>query len=65
MLIVAGEIIRIGGPKERFMQTGSILAITCTVNHNGGEGPDQIIWFHGGTLLDYDAPRGGIALQVI
>ena len=52
------------GPKERFMQKGSILAITCTVDHNGGEGPDQIIWFHGGAVLDYDSERGGIALQV-
>ncbi|XP_045105878.1 Down syndrome cell adhesion molecule-like protein Dscam2 [Portunus trituberculatus] len=53
----------IEGPRERYIQEGSILAVTCTVEHEGGAAVQAVVWFRGATRLDYDSPRGGIALQ--
>lgn len=61
---IADTEVRIKGAGERYIQQGSILAVTCTVDHSNGRGPQAVVWFLGATRLDYDAPRGGIALQV-
>ncbi|XP_045127483.1 basement membrane-specific heparan sulfate proteoglycan core protein-like [Portunus trituberculatus] len=55
--------VRIEGAGERYIQQGSILAVTCTADHPGGRGPQAVVWYRGAARLDYDAPRGGIALQ--
>ncbi|XP_063885315.1 zwei Ig domain protein zig-8-like [Scylla paramamosain] len=55
--------VRIEGAHERYIQRGSILAITCTVDHKGRAGPRQVAWYQGAARLHYDSPRGGIALQ--
>lgn len=59
-----GTQVRIEGPHERYIQRGSILAVTCTVDHKGRAGPQQVAWYQGAARLHYDSPRGGIALQV-
>ncbi|MPC18579.1 hypothetical protein E2C01_011467 [Portunus trituberculatus] len=56
--------VHIEGAHERYIQRGSILAITCTVDHKGRAGPRQVAWYQGAARLHYDSPRGGIALQV-
>ena len=56
--------VHIEGAHERYIQRGSILAITCTVDHPGRTGPRQVAWYQGAARLHYDSPRGGIALQV-
>lgn len=60
----AGTQVRIEGAHERYIQRGSILAVTCTVDHKGRAGPQQVAWYQGAARLHYDSPRGGIALQV-
>lgn len=59
-----GTQVRIEGAHERYIQRGSILAVTCTVDHKGRAGPEQVAWYQGAARLHYDSPRGGIALQV-
>ncbi|XP_045124136.1 basement membrane-specific heparan sulfate proteoglycan core protein-like [Portunus trituberculatus] len=56
-------MVRIEGTDERYIQKGSILAITCTVDHKERAGPSQVAWYQGAARLHYDSPRGGIALQ--
>ena len=45
------------------MQAGSSLSLECVVRHTHSA-PAAVIWYHGTQVLDYDSPRGGIALQV-
>ncbi|XP_063888492.1 basement membrane-specific heparan sulfate proteoglycan core protein-like isoform X3 [Scylla paramamosain] len=54
---------RIEGAQERYIQEGSILAVTCTVEHEGRAAVEAVVWYRGAARLDYDSPRGGIALQ--
>ena len=61
---MTGTQVRIEGAGERYIQQGSILAVTCTADHPGDRGPRAVVWYRGAARLDYDAPRGGIALQV-
>ncbi|CAL4078324.1 unnamed protein product, partial [Meganyctiphanes norvegica] len=51
------------GETTRYIQRGSILAITCKVYHPPLEAPAQVLWFHGKENIDYDSPRGGISIQ--
>ncbi|XP_069956931.1 zwei Ig domain protein zig-8-like [Cherax quadricarinatus] len=53
----------IEGPRERHIQTGSILAVMCVVRHSPHSPPDHILWFHGATNIDYDSSRGGVSIQ--
>lgn len=62
--IPPGTLVELEGPPERFIQLGSVLAVTCIIKHDYQRGPGHITWYHGGTKLDYDSPRGGISLQV-
>nr|XP_045604523.1 zwei Ig domain protein zig-8-like [Procambarus clarkii] len=55
--------VHIEGAHERYIQRGSVLAVTCTVTHRLNKGPQHVVWYHGAARLDYDAPRGGIALE--
>ncbi|KAF2365052.1 Immunoglobulin I-set [Trinorchestia longiramus] len=56
-------MVELEGPAERFIQLGSVLAVTCIIKHEYQRGPGHVTWYHGGTKLDYDSPRGGISLQ--
>nr|XP_045602715.1 zwei Ig domain protein zig-8-like [Procambarus clarkii] len=58
-----GTQVHISGAEERYIQEGSVLAVTCTVAHHHMKGPHAVVWYQGARRLDYDAPRGGIALQ--
>lgn len=60
---MTGTQVRIEGAGERYIQQGSILAVTCTADHPSGWGPQAVVWYRGAARLDYDSPRGGIALQ--
>ncbi|XP_069948041.1 uncharacterized protein [Cherax quadricarinatus] len=55
--------VHIEGAHERYIQQGSVLAVTCTIAHHINKGPQHVVWYQGAARLDYDAPRGGIALQ--
>ncbi|XP_069186838.1 zwei Ig domain protein zig-8-like [Procambarus clarkii] len=58
-----GTQVHISGAEERYIQEGSVLAVTCTVAHHHMKGPHAVVWYQGARRLDYDVPRGGIALQ--
>ncbi|XP_042861179.1 zwei Ig domain protein zig-8-like [Penaeus japonicus] len=51
------------GGRERFLQAGSSLSLECVVTHTRAP-PTAVLWYHNSDVLDYDSPRGGIALQV-
>ncbi|KAK4292419.1 hypothetical protein Pmani_034813 [Petrolisthes manimaculis] len=51
------------GGGARFLQAGSSLALECVVTHTRAP-PTAVLWYHDNHVLDYDAPRGGISLQV-
>ncbi|XP_071519161.1 zwei Ig domain protein zig-8-like isoform X2 [Panulirus ornatus] len=55
--------VHIDGAQERYIQQGSVLSVRCTILHQYNKGPAHVVWYQGATRLDYDAPRGGIALQ--
>ncbi|KAK7074524.1 hypothetical protein SK128_020121, partial [Halocaridina rubra] len=56
-------MVLIEGPMERYIQRGSVLALTCVIHHPRGQPPNQVLWFHGTINIDYDSPRGGISVQ--
>ena len=56
--------VRIEGPQERFIQEGSVLALTCLVTHQRRRVPAHLLWFRGTQRLDYNSPRGGVSVQV-
>lgn len=51
------------GGGARFLQVGSSLVLECIVTHTSAP-PTAVLWYHDNNVLDYDAPRGGISLQV-
>ncbi|KAK3854825.1 hypothetical protein Pcinc_038717 [Petrolisthes cinctipes] len=51
------------GGGARFLQVGSSLVLECVVTHTRAP-PTAVLWYHGNDVLDYDASRGGISLQV-
>ncbi|CAL4067060.1 unnamed protein product, partial [Meganyctiphanes norvegica] len=48
---------------DRYINQGEILAVTCSIFHEKNNGPNTVVWYQGAARLDYDSPRGGIALQ--
>ncbi|XP_045119612.1 uncharacterized protein LOC123509390 isoform X2 [Portunus trituberculatus] len=62
-LIVEVQQARINGPTEVYVQRGSTIRLTCTLNthsdHVGG-----VTWFHDAQPLDYDSPRGGVSVEI-
>ncbi|XP_047489137.1 uncharacterized protein LOC125039341 [Penaeus chinensis] len=61
--LVGGYGTHIVGGRERFLQAGSSLSLECVVTHTRAP-PTAVLWYHNSDVLDYDSPRGGIALQV-
>ncbi|KAA0201690.1 hypothetical protein HAZT_HAZT004451 [Hyalella azteca] len=51
------------GKEQRFLQAGSLLSLDCVVRHTKNP-PPAVLWYKNGELLDYDSPRGGIAIQL-
>ncbi|XP_047489949.1 V-set and immunoglobulin domain-containing protein 2-like [Penaeus chinensis] len=54
---------RIVGESSRYLQAGSSLALECVVTHTH-DPPPALLWFRQQRLLDYDSPRGGIAIML-
>ncbi|XP_039291265.1 uncharacterized protein LOC111054794 [Nilaparvata lugens] len=51
----------IAGAPEVFVKRGSTISLLCTVSTNQRTG--AVTWYQGPSLIDFDAPRGGIALE--
>ncbi|XP_039291781.1 fibroblast growth factor receptor-like 1 isoform X2 [Nilaparvata lugens] len=51
----------IAGAPEVFVKRGSTISLLCTVSTNQRTG--AVTWYQGSSLIDFDAPRGGIALE--
>ncbi|XP_064122390.1 immunoglobulin superfamily DCC subclass member 3-like [Macrobrachium nipponense] len=51
------------GGSERYIQAGSSLVVECVVTHTS-DPPPALFWYYQQRLLDYDHPRGGIAIMV-
>ncbi|XP_017766803.1 PREDICTED: basement membrane-specific heparan sulfate proteoglycan core protein-like isoform X4 [Eufriesea mexicana] len=53
---------KILGPEDVYVKKGSTISLTCTVNVPSTP-PSIVFWHHGGALVDFDSPRGGISLE--
>ncbi|XP_071519166.1 zwei Ig domain protein zig-8-like [Panulirus ornatus] len=51
------------GTPSRYLQMGSSLLLECVVTYTTHP-PPALLWYHHNTRLDYDSPRGGIAIMV-
>jgi len=51
----------LGNPNV-FIESGSVLNLTCVVKHAISK-PAFIIWKHGTKTIDYSSPRGGISVE--
>ncbi|XP_018012105.1 uncharacterized protein LOC108669310 [Hyalella azteca] len=63
MVTASPPTVRIEGPGERYIQEGSVLALTCLVTHRHRRAPAHLLWFRGTERLDYNSPRGGVSVQ--
>ena len=62
---ISGNLrVEIIGPRERFIEEGSELTLTCVITAVN-EPSNVVYWYHGSTLIDYNSPRGGVNLKVI
>ncbi|XP_063218513.1 transmembrane and immunoglobulin domain-containing protein 1-like [Bacillus rossius redtenbacheri] len=52
----------IWGPDEVYVKKGSTISLTCSLNVHSSP-PSSVLWYHGGGVLDFDSPRGGISLE--
>ncbi|KAJ8679051.1 hypothetical protein QAD02_014838, partial [Eretmocerus hayati] len=59
VLDVQAEIL---GQAEVYVKRGSTISLTCTVNSQGVP-PSNVTWYHAGTVIDFDGPRGGVSLE--
>ncbi|XP_054009517.1 zwei Ig domain protein zig-8-like isoform X1 [Hylaeus anthracinus] len=53
---------RILGPEDVYVKKGSTISLTCTVNVQRPP-PSSVSWHHGGAVVDFDSPRGGVSLE--
>ncbi|XP_043283589.1 lachesin-like isoform X4 [Venturia canescens] len=53
---------KILGTTELYVKKGSTISLTCTVNVQSTP-PSSVIWHHGGAVVDFDSPRGGVSLE--
>ncbi|XP_048267420.1 basement membrane-specific heparan sulfate proteoglycan core protein-like isoform X2 [Bombus affinis] len=53
---------KILGPEEVYVKKGSTISLTCTVNVQSTP-PSSVSWHHGGAVVDFDSPRGGVSLE--
>ncbi|XP_076223822.1 zwei Ig domain protein zig-8 isoform X2 [Nomia melanderi] len=52
----------IPGPEDVYVMKGSMISLTCTVNVQSTP-PSSVSWHHGGSVVDFDSPRGGVSLE--
>ncbi|XP_015603619.1 hemicentin-2 [Cephus cinctus] len=53
---------KIWGPQEVYVKKGSTISLTCTVNAQDVP-PGNLTWYHAGSVIDFDGPRGGVSLE--
>lgn len=53
---------KILGQEDVYVKKGSTISLTCTVNVQSTP-PSSVAWRHGGAVVDFDSPRGGISLE--
>ncbi|XP_012347055.1 uncharacterized protein LOC100867495 isoform X2 [Apis florea] len=61
-MCVAAAQAKILGPEDVFVKKGSTISLTCTVNVQSTP-PSSVSWHHGGDVVDFDSPRGGVSLE--
>ncbi|XP_071550357.1 uncharacterized protein [Panulirus ornatus] len=55
--------VEILGPRERYIEEGSSLTLSCLVTSSFG--PSTLVyWYHDTRMIDYTSPRGGIKLKI-
>ncbi|XP_029663537.1 basement membrane-specific heparan sulfate proteoglycan core protein-like [Formica exsecta] len=52
----------ISGPEDVYVKKGSTISLTCEVNVRSTP-PSSVSWHHGGAVVDFDSPRGGVSLE--
>ncbi|XP_043513812.1 zwei Ig domain protein zig-8-like [Frieseomelitta varia] len=53
---------KILGPEDVYVKKGSTISLTCSVNVQSTP-PSSVSWHHGGAVLDFNSPRGGVSLE--
>ncbi|XP_076241452.1 immunoglobulin superfamily DCC subclass member 4 isoform X1 [Calliopsis andreniformis] len=53
---------KILGSEDVYVKKGSTISLTCTVNVQSTP-PSSVSWHHGGAVVDFDSPRGGVSLE--
>ncbi|XP_066583339.1 lachesin-like isoform X2 [Prorops nasuta] len=53
---------KILGTEDVYVKKGSTISLTCTVNVQSTP-PSSVSWHHGGAVVDFDSPRGGVSLE--
>ncbi|XP_076388758.1 zwei Ig domain protein zig-8 isoform X2 [Megachile rotundata] len=53
---------KILGQADVYVKKGSTISLTCTVNVQSTP-PSSVSWHHGGAVVDFDSPRGGVSLD--
>ncbi|XP_033332002.1 zwei Ig domain protein zig-8 isoform X2 [Megalopta genalis] len=61
-LSVEAAQAKILGPEDVYVKKGSTISLTCTVNVQSIP-PSSVSWHHGGAVVDFDSPRGGVSLE--
>ncbi|XP_069995437.1 lachesin isoform X1 [Penaeus vannamei] len=61
LAVVEPETVIVGGP-DVYIDTGSRLALTCSVKYSP-EPPAFIFWYHDDKLVSYDRTRGGVVVS--
>ncbi|XP_063594831.1 zwei Ig domain protein zig-8-like isoform X1 [Penaeus indicus] len=61
LAVVEPETVIVGGP-DVYINTGSRLALTCSVKYSP-EPPAFIFWYHDDKLVSYDRTRGGVVVS--
>ncbi|XP_020283260.1 basement membrane-specific heparan sulfate proteoglycan core protein-like isoform X2 [Pseudomyrmex gracilis] len=62
MLKVEAAQATILGPEDVYVKKGSTISLTCEVNVRSTP-PSSVSWHHGGAVVDFDSPRGGVSLE--
>ncbi|KAK1122286.1 hypothetical protein K0M31_009509 [Melipona bicolor] len=61
-MYVAAAQAKILGPEDVYVKKGSTISLTCSVNVQSTP-PSSVSWHHGGAVLDFNSPRGGVSLE--
>lgn len=51
----------IWGAPEIFVERGTMINITCTINYSN-EPPAYIFWYHQDEVINFDSARGGVSV---